>query len=98
MNLSPLQYTIECRPHSEQPEKRCVDGISRFSPHSSVYLAIGALLVAVVVEGEPELWVVDAEFHPDPVAVIKEVYDYEETGWITQVIILKATSSHYSPL
>ena len=76
MNLSPLQYTIECHPHSEQPEKKCLDGISRFSPHTSVYLTIGAFLVAVVVEGEPELWVVDPHTHPDPVPVIKEVYDY----------------------
>ena len=92
MNLSPLQYTIECHPHSEQPEKKCLDGISRFSPHTSVYLTIGAFLVAVVVEGEPELWVVDPHTHPDPVPVIKEVYDYEESGWITQVIVLKTTS------
>ena len=97
MSLHPLHYTIKCRPHSEQPEKKCLDGISRFSPHTSVYLALGAFLVAVVVEGEPDLWVVDPHLHPDPVPVIKEVYDNDERGRITQVIILTATSSHYSP-
>jgi hypothetical protein len=91
MSYSPLQYTIESNHQSEQPKIRRIDGITRFSPHSSVYLHVGALLVMVMVEGEPELWVVDTQLHPDPAGAIKEVYDYEESGWITQVIVLKAT-------
>ena len=95
MSLHPLKH-ISGSSLPGNPKKR-TEGIGRFSTRTSAYLSIGAVLVVVTVESEHELWVVDPHLHPDPLGAVKEVYDTDERGWITQVSLLTATSGRYPP-
>tara|TARA_R100000995_G_scaffold82931_1_gene57712 strand:+ start:1902 stop:2261 length:360 start_codon:yes stop_codon:yes gene_type:complete len=71
------------------------EGLDRFSTSSRALSDITGythpdayVLVIVMVDGEPDLWVVDTEHHSDPVAAITKVYDDVEE-FFHQILVLK---------
>ncbi len=92
--MSRLAYHILRDNEADIPDT--YEGLDRFSDTGSRALSDitgythpdAYVLVIVMVDGEPDLWVVDTEHHSDPVAAITKVYDDGEE-FFHQILVLK---------